>query len=99
MAAAKLSVDRTVDAEFRCTGGMGWLLMVGLGFADPGSTDPLLGAPRSEPVRELVRDMEFCWLNFSFSFSIRSETCASFAETSTGLGKNQALIACEINFQ
>ena len=83
-AAAKLSPPRTVG--FR-GGGVGWLPTVGLGFADPGSTDPLLGAPRSEPVRELVRDMGWCWVRFSFSFSIRSDTSASFAVTSTGLEK------------
>jgi hypothetical protein len=86
-AAAKLSVGRTVGLRSRCGGGVGWLLMVGLGCADPGSTDPLLGTPRSEPVRELVRDMECCWLSFPFSFSIRSETSASLAETSTGLNQ------------
>ena len=59
-AAAKLSVERTLGPRFRCGGGVGWLLVVGLGFADPGSTDPLRGVPRSEPVRELVRDMECC---------------------------------------
>ena len=72
--------------------------MVGLGFADPGSTDPLRGVPRSEPVRELVRDIECCWVNFPFSFSIRSETSASLAETSTGL-KNVSVNGLRINFQ
>lgn len=71
--------------------------MVGLGCADTGSTDPLLGTPRSEPVRELVRDMECCWLSFPFSFSIRSETSVSFAETSTGL--DQLSIFFGANFQ
>lgn len=96
---AKLSVDRTVGPRFRCSGLLGWLLVVGLGFADPGSTDPLLGAPRSEPVRELVRDIECCWLiSFPFSFSIRSETSASFEETSTGLEKS-GVNSFEMHFQ
>jgi hypothetical protein len=84
-AAAKLSAGRTLGLRFRCNGGVGWAFTVGLGCADPGSTDPLLGVPRSEPVRELVRDIECCWFSFSFPFSIRSETSASLAETSTGL--------------
>ena len=80
-AAAKLKVDLTLAATALLTRGEGGTEVAPV---DVG----VLGPWRSEPVRELVRDIGCCArrsLVASRSLSIRSVTAFSFAVTSTGL--------------